>query len=42
MRNDFSNGSGTHIRSAPLVIAHVHVSGLGNSSWGKKTEFGEG
>ena len=37
MRKDFSNGSGTHIKSAPLVVDHVQVSGPGNGVSGMKT-----
>ena len=32
---------GTHIRSAPLVADHVHVSGVGNVAAGSNIEFGD-
>ena len=42
MRKDFSNGIGTHIKSAPLVMDHVQVSGFGKGFAGRKTESGTG
>ena len=38
MRNDFSNGMGTQLRSAPLVADQVHASGGGNNAAGMNVE----
>src|ERR1017187_1770322 len=42
MRNERSNGIGTHIKSAPRVMDHVEVSGFGKGFSGRKTESGTG
>jgi len=42
MRNDFSNGMGTHDKSAPRVADHVNASGEGNKFCGRNTESATG